>query len=349
MINFSEAEISKLVVHNVGNKSNDGGIKLSKQEYQFENNALKEVLLKYLTTPFKSGEFYNLFHESELKLNEVYSYVSEIFDNKAELFTQSVSLAKFLYEQSTHPKVKVGEFYTVYFTDCTIDGELVDAVGLFKSETKETFLKVHPTKDNIEIKYEDGVNINKLDKGCMIFNLEREQGFLVSIVDTVSKGYDAQYWKDHFLHLRERNDNYHQTQNLLSMCKHFVTEQMPEELDNATMADQAELLNKSLSFFKENDTFNLKDFEEEVIRKPEAIKAFRNFKEQFEDEREISISDEFDISSPAVKKQQRIFKSVIKLDKNFHIYIHGDRELIERGYDKDTGMSYYKVFFKEES
>ena len=183
----------------------------------------------------------------------------------------------------------------------------------------------------------------------MIFNLEREQGFLVSIVDTVSKGYDAQYWKDHFLHLRERNDNYHQTQNLLSMCKHFVTEQMPEELDNATMADQAELLNKSLSFFKENDTFNLKDFEEEVIRKPEAIKAFRNFKEQFEDEREISISDEFDISSPAVKKQQRIFKSVIKLDKNFHIYIHGDRELIERGYDKDTGMSYYKVFFKEES
>ena len=349
MISFIESDITKLVVHSVGNKSNDGGVKLSKQEFHFDNTALKEILLKYLTTPFKSAEFYNLHHESDLKLNEVFSYVSEIFANKQEFYEQSISLAKFLYEKSTHPKIKAGEFYVVYFKDCAIDNELVDAIGLFKSETKETFLKVHPTKDNFEINYEDGININKLDKGCMIFNTEREQGYLISIVDNTSKSYDALYWKDDFLHVRERSDNYHQTQNLLTMCKHFVTEQLPEELADTTRADQADMLNKSLKFFKENNIFNLEDFEEDVIQKPKAIKAFRNFKEQYEDEREINISDEFDISSSAVKKQQRIFKSVIKLDKNFHIYIHGNRELIERGYDKETKMNYYKVFFKEES
>ncbi len=42
-------------------------------------------------------------------------------------------------------------------------------------------------------------------------------------------------------------------------------------------------------------------------------------------------------------------RSVLKLDKNFHIYIHGDRELIERGYDEEKGKSFYKVYFEEES
>jgi hypothetical protein len=44
-----------------------------------------------------------------------------------------------------------------------------------------------------------------------------------------------------------------------------------------------------------------------------------------------------------------MFKSVLKLDKNFHIYVHGNRQLIERGYDDEKGMNYYKVFFNNEA
>ena len=40
--------------------------------------------------------------------------------------------------------------------------------------------------------------------------------------------------------------------------------------------------------------------------------------------------------------------SVLKLDKNFHIYIHGDKKLIEKGFDDGKAMSFYKVYFKEE-
>jgi hypothetical protein len=49
-----------------------------------------------------------------------------------------------------------------------------------------------------------------------------------------------------------------------------------------------------------------------------------------------------------VKKQSRVFKSVLKLDRNFHIYIHGDKDLIERGVEKD-GRKYYKIYYREES
>lgn len=41
-------------------------------------------------------------------------------------------------------------------------------------------------------------------------------------------------------------------------------------------------------------------------------------------------------------------KSVIKLDKNFHIYIHGSHDLIHQGIDPDTGKKFYKIFYDNE-
>ncbi len=138
-----------------------------------------------------------------------------------------------------------------------------------------------------------------------------------------------------------------QTQNLLRLCKGFVTERLPEAFE-VSKADQVDLLNKSVKFFKENDSFDLNDFTNEVLEEPQKIRAFRDYREQFQTDKEINISDEFDISESAVKKQARVFKSVLKLDKNFHIYIHGNRELIEQGIDKD-GRKYYKIYYNEET
>ena len=78
------------------------------------------------------------------------------------------------------------------------------------------------------------------------------------------------------------------------------------------------------------------------------IESFKRFKNDFQRENDIEVSDSFSISETAVKKQARAFKSVIKLDKNFHIYIHGKRELIEQGVDAD-GRKYYKIYYKEEN
>ena len=45
---------------------------------------------------------------------------------------------------------------------------------------------------------------------------------------------------------------------------------------------------------------------------------------------------------------QELFKSILKLDKNFHIYIHGNSELIRRGEEKD-GRKFYKIYFENEA
>jgi hypothetical protein len=341
-----ELKIKEIALHSVGNKANSDMLRLSHSSLNVGEDIM-ELLSSYFLSPFKSGEYFNLYHETDLKYNEVYGFVSDIFDDPETLFEQSVNLAKHLYEKSVHPKVKPGEFYTVYFKDLIIDGITADAIGLFKSENKDTFLKVFPSGDGFNIESQQGVNINKLDKGCLIYNTESENGYIVSVVDNTNKSAEAQYWMDDFLHVRQRKDEYYNTQNLLSLCKTFVTKELPQQFD-VSKADQVDFLNKSVKFFKEKETFEMDEFADEVISQHSVIESFKRFKNDFQRENDIQVSDSFSISETAVKKQARAFKSVIKLDKNFHIYIHGKRELIEQGVDAD-GRKYYKIYYKEEN
>ncbi|MDR1172389.1 MAG: nucleoid-associated protein [Bacteroidales bacterium] len=347
MLHTEEISIEQLVLHKVGNKSQEEGIRFAAAPMKVDD-AVQSLLLQYFLSPFKSEEYYHLAHESDIFLNEVYAYVSQIFDQPETFYERSVNLARHLYEVSTHPKIKSGELYVVRLRDCNVDGEQVDAVGLFKSESKEVFLKVYPTSDSFQIEYEDGININKLDKGCLIFNTERENGYLVSVVDNVRQSGEAMYWRDNFLNIAQRRDTFHQTEQCLDMCKQFVTERLPENF-NVDKVDQADILNKSVAFFKENAEFSFDDFANQVIQQPEVIQSFKKYREEYEEDRDLKIDEQFEISAPAVKKQAKIFKSVIKLDKNFHIYVHGNRQLIEKGYDDDRDMNYYRIFFKEES
>jgi hypothetical protein len=93
----------------------------------------------------------------------------------------------------------------------------------------------------------------------------------------------------------------------------------------------------------------MEEFAQEVMYHPEVVDAFTQYKQTYQQAKGVNIEDEFDIHLSAVKKQERVYKSVLKLDKNFHVYIHGRKDLIERGYDELVGKSYYKLYFDEES
>lgn len=337
--------IKSIIVHEVGNKLNQENILFSKKTLSISKE-MENVLINHFLLPFKSNEYFNFFHEIDINMNEVFVCISKIFKDEKTLQEQSVNLAKHLYEQSTHPQIKSGEFYTVYFKDCIIDGETVDAIGLFKSENKDTFLKVFSSGEGFEIETIQGNNINKLDKGCLIFNIEKEKGYIVSVVDNTSKGNNALYWIDDFLHIRQRKDEYHNTQNVLSLCKNFAQKELPQQFD-VTKAEQVDFLDKSIKFFKEKENFKMNEFTNEVIGNPEIIERFNQYSSSFQKDYDIEITDNFSISDSAVKKQNRLIKKVIKLDKNFDIYIHGNSELLEQGEDKKG--KYYKVYYNNES
>jgi len=349
MLDFVKVSLNKLIIHRVGNKSVEEGYKLSDNPIDLQHQPdLARILTNYFTKSFEGVPMYNFTHVTSMELNEVYSVAAKLFANPRSFVKESKEIAKLLYEQSMHPKVKNGELYVAYFKNCFFGNVEVDAIGIFKSENKDTFLRLLFDGNDYNVGYEDGVNSNKLDKGCVILNAGQEHGYVVAIVDTVSRGAEAMYWKDEFLKLRPANDNYHSTQHYLDACKNFVTNQLEQEYE-VNKTDKISYLNKTVDYFKHNDSFEEDSFLEAVFEDKEVIKSFTKYKEEYLLDTGIELEDNFEISDRAVKKQARVFKSVLKLDKNFHVYIHGDKSLIEKGYDAKVGKNYYKIYFDEET
>jgi hypothetical protein len=350
MVTFFEASLNTISVHHVGNSLQNEMYALSDAPLTLKDEIIPKLLMQYFLTPFeKTAEVYHLTHPGDdLTLNEIFRYCSDIFEDNEHFHEVSQQIAKYLYSVANHPKIKSGELYVAYFNKVQIEGDVQDAIGIFKSETKETFLKVYTRTGGFELDYEENaININKLDKGCLIFNSQKEDGYKVVVIDHTNRSQEAVYWKDEFLQLRIRNDNFNQTNNTLSIYKNFVTQKMDDEFE-MNKADKIDLLNRSMKYFKEKETFELDEFTGEVLGNPKAIESFKTYKQQYETEFDTPIADSFEISGNAVKKQARVYKSVLKLDKNFHIYIHGNKDLIEKGFDDDKHMNYYKVYFKEE-
>jgi hypothetical protein len=102
-----------------------------------------------------------------------------------------------------------------------------------------------------------------------------------------------------------------------------------------------------MDYFKSNENFDKQEFAESVFEDDRMIDSFIKYGDDYCKHNELPSADQFEINNTAVKKQARVYKSVLKLDKNFHIYIHGNRELIEKGTDPD-GRKFYKIYFNHE-
>lgn len=346
MTDFSQAKLEAIYIHYVGNKNLEEKLTLATEDITIAEGLTSGYLLKYLLNHFTNNEVYNFTHTSNIELNEIFSFAKRIFDKPDELYQASIDAAKHLFEKSVHPKISGGDLCVCYFKNCNIDNVVTDAVGFFKSENKEVFLKFDSDENNTIVKHDDGININKLDKGCIIFNTASEQGYKVCVIDG-NRSNDTQYWKNEFLNIKPAADNYHFTKDCLTIAKEFVTKQLIEDFE-VSKADQIDLLNRSVGYFKNNETFDQENFEKEVFQDTNIINSFKQFDEDYRIENELAASGNFEISTQAVKKQAKIFKSILKLDKNFHVYIHGDRQQIEQGVDED-GRKYYKLYYKDES
>lgn len=345
MLAYSDTKIQDVVLHLVGNSFNDELLTLGNTKLEYSDE-VEEDLLTYFLSSFKENEYYRFHHESHINLNEVFAYAEAIFTNPEDIVAHSKSMAKHLYEQGNHPKIKGGEFYVALIKDVLLDGEPVDAIGLFKSEVKDTFLDIQNNDGNFTVNSQEGIHVKKLDKGAIIFNTEKEKGYTVSVIDNTNKGGDAKFWFDHFLHVKQREDAYYQTETVMKIAKDFITKELPKEFA-ADKADQAEMLNKSADYFKEQEQFDLSEFANVVLKQPDIVDNFQDFSTSYQRERAVSIPQSFNLNETAVNKKKGVFKSVIKLDKNFSVYVHGDRTKIERGED-DNGRKFYTLWFDEE-
>ena len=280
-------------------------------------------------------------------MNEIYTIAQRIFSDRSRFIDDSQQIARLLYEYSTHPKIKQGELNIALFSEAILGDEVVEAIGIFKSENDAAFIKMEESPINYSIRHEFGFELKGIDKGCIIFNTSAESGYRILIVDNTNRSAEAVYWKDDFLQVAPVSDEYYQTNQFMGITKNFVVKKLSEDFE-VSKADKIDLLNRSVEYFKEHGNFDKTQFENEVFQQDNMINSFRNYNDSWLSENGKELLENFEISPQAVKKQARAFKSVLKLDKNFHIYIHGDKELIERGTEAD-GRKFYKIYYTTES
>lgn len=348
MLDFRSARIASLVVHVVGNKLRQEGVQFSKEMTAVSDDSIQRLLHQYFLRPFlKAENFYRFSHCVDLKLNESFHYVRDMFSDTSLFVQESNNLAKHLYEQSTHPKIQSGEFFIALIKDAMVDNLVVDAIGLFKTEYKETYLKVYPEDNGYGVGYDQGININRLDKGCLIFSIEEDMGYRVAIIDIHNRAEEeARYWKDMFLCLSPL-----QSASALTTQHMLLGSQLLKTIESTNKPDSLELQAKVLNYFKDNANFELESFSRTVIGDNEDMRdRFVKLRDDFYGD---SDPGTFTIAQDQVEKFKRQIRNSIHLDTNIDIVIRGadlERTLnqIERGYDSKRSKNYYKIYFDQE-
>lgn len=349
MINLYNAHIEGLSLHRVGNKSRNEGVLLSREPFKADDE-LTPLLKEFFLKPFRDKEesYYRFQHEADLEYHELYKLIKQAFEGPEQIHEISKQVARHLFDQSMHPHIKSGELYVAYLTNVQLDNQKMDAIGIFKSELKQDFLEFAEGEAQLDAILKQGVNLNKLDKGALIFNAEEEEGYKVLSVD--SNRYDTRYWLESFLGVDAFEDENFFTKKYLRFCQDFAKEVVLPAEDKK---EEVLFMNRAVNHFAKNDQFEETVFMNEVIDNPELIPEFRHYKAEKAPKYKIEDVTSFPIANTAVSAARKKIKNVIDLDTNIQIkmdFINPEsaERFVEKGWDEERQMYYYLVYFNQE-
>ena len=176
MIDFSNISLDKMAIHKVGNKSKAEKNFFSEKLYA-PSASIEDRLLPFFLNPMKKLE--ETYHFIHLEENNLYKLVTDYFSTNENFLEKSSRIARHLYDQSKHPNIKPGEVFVVHFSDIMYGDEMVSGIGVFKCERKSNFMQVNLVEEELLINFQQGISADKLDKGCLILNVEQEDGLRV--------------------------------------------------------------------------------------------------------------------------------------------------------------------------
>ncbi|HBL78612.1 MAG TPA: nucleoid-associated protein [Aequorivita sp.] len=349
MINLFNTHIASLSIHRVGNKSRNEAIFLSESPYKMDDE-ITPLLKEFFLKPFREKEenYFKFSHEADLEFHELYNSASKIFDNPDNIHEESRKIATYLYNQSEHPHIKSGEVYVAYLENVQLDNVKMDAIGIFKSELKQDFLQFAEEGNQLEAMLQHGVSLNKLDKGCIIFNSKKEEGYKILSVD--SNRYDARYWLESFWGVEAFADDNFYTKKYLKFCQDFAKDVVLPAEDKK---QEVMFMNRAVNHFAKNDQFEETAFMNEVIDNPDLMPEFRHYKSEKAPKYSIEDLTTFPIANTAVTAARKKIKNVINLDTNIQIKLdfinpESAEKFVEKGWDEEKQMYYYLVYFNKE-
>ncbi len=342
----SEPIINRIAVHHIGDKSLGEDLVLGRALLNPDTEELA-MLHRFFLDHFKSQEFFNFKGAPDVTPgSRLRTLVNRVFDDPENLHAHSCEIARMLFAFTESEFISSGVLLICDISDVLCNDELTDAVGIYFCPVGDTFFTARDLHQKPVLQFLQGTYLGRQEMACLIYNTDGENGFKIDVIDKSKKSRDGQFWKDHFLQLSPAEDDFYFTSQVMGMTKAFVENQMPIEFETEKK-DQWNYLDRSLDYFKTQDHYSEKDFADHVFKDFDVVEAFGDYQEKYQNTHNLALSPDFDVDQYAVKKQARHFKSVLKLDRNFHVYIHGDRSKIEKGQD-EQGRKFYRLFYDHE-
>lgn len=333
-------DITKVITHKVGNKIANTGCSMS-DVLTGTGELQRMALLNMCIEPFKDEGTLQFFHPSSLGFNLVYESVRQIFDNPDRFINMSQNLARHLYDVTVGINDKGGLMVVLYFNNFIVDGDTVDAVGIFKCEKKGMVLSGIPNNNDNGIDFDLVKGISSYDKGCLVFNKDRENGYVVYAFEATGKPRPRELWFSDFLSVEKRADSYNCTESMMLFASKFIKQAIPSRFEASTK-DIAEILERAKLFFKEEGFFYTDQFFHDVLEQEDIIDLWKETVKAQDDP--LLNLEEFGLSVQAVKRYQRKFDSDIVLD---------GKTKINRGIDHESGEDdrgkYIKIYYKQQT
>uniref|UniRef100_UPI003342532A nucleoid-associated protein n=1 Tax=Castellaniella defragrans TaxID=75697 RepID=UPI003342532A len=194
-MNIDSARVVKLIVHRVGNRIREEGIRLSSGIIDAGPDVDAILVNHYLRGTLNGGENYIFTHESTLDLNDVRRFAMEALSDDRSFAEASRAIARHLYSKSTHPSVAGGDLFVVLFELQGGQHDGARVLGLFKTEVTERFLVVDDAATDLSIAGFSGIDPRHLQKAALVFG---HDSTVVAVERSKSR---TRYWLEDFLKL----------------------------------------------------------------------------------------------------------------------------------------------------
>jgi hypothetical protein len=350
MLNIDETVIDQLIIHYVGNPSKEEGCYTSELIKENLRGDDARTIINQCLKPYKNSTLqYQFTTENDANVQSVSSLAQLMFNQQSNFAFATQSIAQLLFTVSDHPQVKAGNLIIMAFNNLRFNEIIYKGIGIFKSESKTPFLQITQHTNDFELAVAEGILTDNIEKSCLILEGTTEAPMMVLCHNKANNTQaEAIYWKDDFLQIEPAENNFVQTQAFMEMTNSFIKDRYPNDFE-LNKVDQIDLLNKSVKFLQLKDSFNEDEFANEVLMFPEVKESFAKFTDEYKSSNNLALNNDFEIDNRAVKNYDNNSHKVIKLDKNFHVYVHGNKHLIEKGFDENRDKHFYKIYFDEEN
>ena len=344
-VTLREAGLTSLALAKIGNPLKGEPLLTSKELCKFDEEE-SDLLTSCFLNPFKSLDPHQLQGIKTKEGNPLFDYARTAFNNGDSLLDSAKEIAHHLYSKSYHPNIKSGDLCISLIEGIIIKGKSVLGICIIKSENKVPFLQISDKDGDLTLTTQHGIYPDKVDKGCLILNHQKEKGYIVYLFD---KSGNTQFWNKDFVAAAPIRDEDYLTKKFGELCINFTNKGLNSEVDQNTRMTVA---NRALKYLNESEDFEIGNFEK-ALGEPELVNQFTSFRKQHEENIENNIKDQFTISKKEAIRAQKRLKKRIKLDTGAELiftskFLDQSESLLEQGWDDSKGMNYVKIYFGEE-